>query len=298
MKPVESLFHIHSFGYAAENKELDSMLLEVYPVETIAYTDGEIASFKDKVTSDGEDADGNKYTTEALVGNTIKAVWIPFGSNRVTAPDVRRGERLLLWRYGDVDHYYWSTCGLDDVLRRLETVFYAWSNTRDESVKLLDETNTYYFHISTHLKLVTFHTAKNDSEPFAYTIQLNTKEGVLTISDDIGNYIQLDSGDKRITLENADGTTHVLDKLLIHSYAKESITHTTDGDYIVNCKTSVQTASASSTIKTPITTIDGKSKTTGAAEWDGAMTNQGHVVGALHNHITGIPGTPTGPVNT
>ena len=72
MKPVESLFHIHSFGYAAENKELDSMILEVYPVETIAYTDGEIASFKDKVTSEGEDADGNKYTTEALVGNTTK----------------------------------------------------------------------------------------------------------------------------------------------------------------------------------------------------------------------------------
>lgn len=238
MKPVESLFHIHSFGYAAENKELDSMILEVYPVETIAYTDGEIASFKDKVTSEGEDADGNKYTTEALVGNTIKAVWIPFGSNRVTAPDVRRGERLLLWRYGDVDHYYWSTCGLDDVLRRLETVFYAWSNTRDESVKLLDETNTYYFHISTHLKLVTFQTTKSDGEPFAYTVQIDTKTGVVTIADDIGNYIQLDSADKRITLENADESNINVDKLTIHGFAKESITWNTK-HWIVNATDSI-----------------------------------------------------------
>lgn len=298
MKPIESLFHIHSFGYAAENKELDSMILEVYPVETIPYVDGEIVSFKDKITSEGEDADGNKYAVESLVSNSMKATWIPFGSNRRSAPDVRRGERLLLWRYGDVDQYYWSTCGLDDVLRRLETVFYAWSNTRDESVKVIDETNSYYFNISTHLKLVTFATTKSDGEPFAYTIQVNTKDGVITVADDIGNYIQLDSADKRITLENADGTTHVLDKLTARTYAKASITHETEGQYIVKCDTYTHDAKTSAKVTAPITTLDGKTKTTGDAVWDSAMTNQGHVVGAPHNHISSLPGTPTSPVNT
>ena len=251
MTPIESLFHIHSFGYAAENKDIESFDLEVWPVETLSYIDGELTSFKDILKSEGEDAFGNKYAVEVKSSNTIKATWIPFGSNRRTPPDVRRGERLLIWRYGDVDRYYWSTCGLDDVLRRLETVVYAWSNTRDESVKILDETNTYYFQISTHLKLVTFSTSKSDGEPYVYTIQINTKKGYLIVTDDIGNRIEMDSGEKIIEVENADGTKYVLDKHTITSYAKESSTHVTDGAYIVKCNTYNMKADDSATSTSP-----------------------------------------------
>lgn len=128
---------------------------------------------------------------------------------------------------------------------------YAWSNTRDESVKILDETNTYYFQISTHLKLVTFSTSKSDGEPYAYTIQINTKKGYLIITDDIGNRIEMDSGEKIIEVENADGTKYVLDKHTITSYAKESSTHVTDGAYIVKCKTYDMKADDSATSTSP-----------------------------------------------
>lgn len=228
MKPIESLFHIHSFGYAAENKALDTLFLEVYPVETLSYVDGELVSFKEKVEDEGEDAEGNKYKVEALTANSIKCLWMPFGSNRRTAPDVRRGERILIWKYGDADCYYWSICGLDDVLRRLETVVYAFSNTKDESVKELTPDNSYWFQISTHLKLITLGTSTSDGEPFAYTIQLNTKEGLFIITDDKGNYIELESARNYIHVENADGSTYTLEGNDIKTFSKSTISHKTE----------------------------------------------------------------------
>lgn len=87
---------------------------------------------------------------------------------------------------------------------------YAWSNTQDEAVKILDETNTYYFQISTHLKLVTFSTSKSDGEPYAYTIQINTKKVMLLLTTLVIalRWILV----KIIEVENADGTKYVLDK--------------------------------------------------------------------------------------
>lgn len=220
----QSLFHIYSIGQAAENRALSSWDLAIFPIETASYMDGELTAELSTLKTEGEDAFGQKYAVEAQIANHITASWIPFGSNRTTPPDVRRGERLVIWQYADVDKYYWSTTGLDDVLRRLETVVYAWSNTRDESTKRMNADNSYYFEVSTHKKLVTFGTSKSDGEPYAYTIQIDTEAGILTITDDGGNYIDLNSGEHRLRLENADGSKIYIDKRTITGEAPDSMT--------------------------------------------------------------------------
>ena len=134
-----------------------------------------------------------------------------------------RGERVLLWRYADTDQYYWTTLGMDDYLRKLETVVYAFSDTKDESVKVLTPDNAYYLEISTHKKLVTFSTAKSDGEPYAYTFQFDTAAGRVTLADDVGNYMELDSKNTSITLENADDSKVVLDRKVINISSVDAI---------------------------------------------------------------------------
>lgn len=195
-----SQFKPYSYGYVADNKALSSKIINVIPVDQASMTDGEITSNPTDITSDGVDKDGNKYKTSVTNDNVIECTWLPFGSNRVTPPDVRRGEPVLIWNYGSTDKYYWTILGLSDDLRRLETVVYAFNGNPDTASKEFDPDDHYFVEISTHSKQVTFRTSNKNGEPFKYSFQFNTEEGKVTLMDDTNNYIELDS--KAITLKS------------------------------------------------------------------------------------------------
>lgn len=129
----------------------------------------------------------------------------------------------MLYRFADTDEYWWATLKDDLHLRKLETVIYAFSGTRDESAKPTAE-NTYFLEISTHRKLVHFHTSKADGEPFIYDIQINTKDGCIIITDDIGNYFSLDSKQRQLEVKNADGSHVDVHKKNITITAPETLT--------------------------------------------------------------------------
>lgn len=249
-----SKFHIHTIGKSAVNKEPYTPLLEVFPIETMSYVDGEITDAQETTEAEGEDAFGQSYTESVKSSNTLRATWFPFGSNRLTPPDIRRGERVLLWRYADTDQYYWTTTGLDDFLRRLETVVYAWSDTTDESVKKLTIDNSYYVEVSTHKQLVTFSTCKSNGEPFAYKFQFNTKKGIVILMDDIGNYIELDSKERSIVMRNADDSILSLDKTIALLKTDAEINLVTKA-YTLKCTTADTNASSSVSYTTPLVKI-------------------------------------------
>lgn len=228
---TESKLKRYSLGIVAMNKALDSDLIEAVPIEDMNFVDGDLSDNATKYKAKGENSQGQAYEHEIDTTVTILAKWIPDGnSNRRTPPDVRRGERVQIWQYGDQDKYYWSTLFYEADLRKLETVVYTYSNTRVEDEKSTPDT-TYYMEVSTHKKHITLHTSKNDGEPFVYDIQLNTKEGFLLIKDDIGNFIQLDSKNVRITAQNADGSYLDINRKNIHGYAPDTI-NLTAGNYI------------------------------------------------------------------
>lgn len=208
-----SQLHIHSIGYVAENKELGSKVVQVLLIEALDFVDGEIKTNPVEVETQGVSATGKVYQVSVTTDNTVSATWLPLGDgNRASAPDVRRGEKLTIWRVGETDKYYWTCNGDDARLRKLETVIYTFSDTQDEAKDGDDPRYAYYFEVSTHKGLITLHTCRENGEPFEYTIQLNTKEGVFVISDDIGNYVQLDSSERNIRFENTDGSWFELDK--------------------------------------------------------------------------------------
>ena len=259
-----SKFKLYSVGRVAENKKMSEDTVEVTPVETIAFLDGEIKSNPTKQESKGTDAQGNEYQTSTTSDNTIPCKWLPLGDNRVTPPDWRRGERVLIYQYNNEDQYYCVSMGWDRHLRKLETAVYAWSATTDEKDTTINKDNSYAFEVSTHAKHITLTTTNKNGEPFKYTFQINTGDGVVTLTDDAGNYFELDSSATKITLENIDGTSLTLDKEQIIGICKDSMSFTATNSISFDCKTfnikSTTTnikASDSTNVTSPVTNFSG-----------------------------------------
>ncbi len=197
-----SALTLFSYGIVAANKRLTSKEIEVTPMEALTMLDGEIT---DDITTDvqkGIDANGSTFEATTNNSATVTARWLPFESNRRTAPDVRRGEKVAIWKFADDDRYYWSSLEYEEKFRKLETVIWSFSATKDESAEP-DASNTYYLTVSTHNKLVQFHTSTANDEPVGYDVVFNTQEATVQLTDTPGNTIFLDSLAKRLVLRTA-----------------------------------------------------------------------------------------------
>ena len=274
-----SVFKIYSVGIAVENKKLSSKTLEICPIEHMGYVNGELTSDRESHADEGVDHLGNKYTSKVESSNGIMATWLPFVSNRVTAPDIRRGERVLLWRFSDNDEYYWTPMGLDDHLRRRETVIIAYSNDDDESVTEFNPDNCYYQEISTHNGLWTISTSKSNGEPFAYVAQINAKEGRVVITDDKDNSFEMNSNRSMLSLENNSGSSFTIEGADIRIIAKGKLK-------IQALETEIKTSKF--TLSSALMMLKGVVKSMGA------LFNNDVNVGSTHTHAESI-GIRTSP---
>jgi hypothetical protein len=260
-----SQLKFYSIGIVAVNKHMSRDTIEVLPTEHFPYHDGEITDSWEEYEGKGKDYNGKEWNHKVDTTTTVLAKWLPLSiSNRITAPDVRRGEHVLLFRFGDVDEFYWTTLFIDKKLRRLETVTYSFSNNREEN-KEDDYDSTYSIEVSTHGKYIHVHTAKNDNEPFAYDIQLNTKDGCLTITDDLDppNKIVMNSKEKQIYLQNNDNSYIDINKKKIKIRAIDKVEIETEHFEVnaskdVNIKTEVYKLDASKSIDNKTTDLTNK----------------------------------------
>jgi hypothetical protein len=202
-------------------KEVSSIL--VTPVEFLGYFDGEIKQDPDFMEIKGKDVDGKEYEKRLETDNVYHAEWLQLASNRATAPDVRKGERVMIWKHSDANKYYWQCLGMDDNLRKQETILLEISAKSADDDHTLTKDNTYFLEISSHNKMITFSTSQDMGEPFAYIGQLNTGEGYFHLHDDVGNEILLDSTNTHIKLYNKDTTLVELNKKDINMYAPKDI---------------------------------------------------------------------------
>jgi hypothetical protein len=287
-----SKLQVYSLGVVAANKALDSDDIEVTPIEDLPMVNGEITDETSGYKSSASDAGGAAYSVEAPITNTVKATWLPLGqANRVTSPDVRRGEEVVLYRFADSDKFYWNTHRNDLRLRKLETVIYGFSGTRDENVKGGPE-SMYYLEVSTHKKLVTFHTSKGDGEPFAYDIQINTKDGTILIQDDAGNSFTLDSKERQLNLTNGDGSYIDLNKEVLSIFTRDQVNIKTI-NYKLECQTltettqshvenaqSIETTTSTQSLKAGSNTIEAQTNHKGNIALNGSLGQSGGSGGA------------------
>lgn len=263
-----SQFHFYSYGKVAENKAPSSNIIEVVPVEEMTFLDGFVTGDESVVTTSGTDATGKPYETSVKTAVTIQAEWLKLScSNRMTAPDVRRDAAVMIYQFGDTDKYYWTTLKDDSHLRKLETVIWGISATREEGAKPAPS-NMYYFEVSSHKKLIAFHTSQADGEPWGYDIQINTKEGAITIADTAGNHIFLDSSMNTLRMKNVDGsvvditrgvgTIHAPDELNLSSKkittTSDELVHTTK---TMNTTSEINKVESTTLELTALTTVSG-----------------------------------------
>ena len=205
-EPNVSKLRFYSIGIVAANKALNSNIIEVTPIEELTMIDGYIDSTTTKQTANGVDASGNSYSSTVNTGNSIQAEWIRLGdSNRMTSPDVRRGESIIIYQFGDADKYWWTTLKNDSKLRKLETVVWGISATPNEGDNA-DATTMYYVEFSSHTKSITLHTSQANGEQWGYDIQIDAANGKIIFKDTNQNFIKLDSLAESIRMMNASGS--------------------------------------------------------------------------------------------
>jgi len=209
-----SQFRMISIGYVADNKLRSSNEIEVSLTESRPFINGELVSGIKEETVECVDSNGQALTFKVNTSNTIRATWLGEGTNRITSPDVRRAEQVHLYQYGDTDKYYWKAVAMPGVnTRKLETVITAFSNTSDETQNQLTAENAWHEEVNTHEGHWTRKTNKSNGEPFAYTQQINAKDGTaVLIADDAGAHQSLDSTKDCHIIETASGGKVILEK--------------------------------------------------------------------------------------
>jgi hypothetical protein len=268
--PESSGLRIYSLGRAANNKALKNekgdpeTRLEVTPIEQLNMLDGELISLPFDSEVSGQKADGSQYSAKVTLNTAITATWLSIGANRRTPPDIRRGERVIIWRYGDADQFYWTELPWDEHLRRLETVHYRFSATPDEKADMTDARNFYHLAVSTHEGMIHLETARANGEKAKYALQINTKEGIVVLADDFGNFWQIESIAKVISMQNGDGTLLQLDKKKLYGYAPQTIHLVAEENMLFETKEFKLTtetgridASSTFTINTPQFNVEG-----------------------------------------
>ena len=237
--PDWSQFKVYSIGIVAEDKE-DEYTHEIFvlPIEITPDYTGELMHSEQEVEIEGHDRYKQEYTVTLDKSTTITAEWIAlFGGHRKTSPNVKRGERVLLWRYAEEDKFYWTTMGMDEHLRRLEHITWAFSAEPDEENELEYDKNLYYLTLSTRDKYIKFRTSgpqegSHHDEPYVYTFYWDTGDGYFYFQDDDDvkrgmenpNRFYFNSEERIIYLINSDETQVRIDKEDIYFHCHNDIT--------------------------------------------------------------------------
>lgn len=276
-----SKMHFYSKGKVAANKPLDSFDIEFWPYEINPMASGEITDDVQKIETEGEDSTGGKFKTNVDTTVSLKATWLPFGQdNRITAPDVRRGEEVMIWQFADdIDNLWWTSMERGIDLRRLETVIFAISGTKAEDTKPTAD-NTYFLEMSSHKGAITFHTSQGNGEPFAWDFQINAGDGNAVLKSSAGDHISVDSKTAEIELLNSAGSYINMTQKKIKMFAEEEI-DLQSNNIKINGKDTISTQTK--TMSTQNDTWSIKSETThngqltenGMFQMNGDMTTAG-----------------------
>lgn len=221
----ESGLRFYGIGIVTENKPRNTDFIMVSPIEKVSATNGRLADVENIFDVESLDVNGI-VSKETVTGQAdIKAKWFPLSEgNRQTAPDVREGETVRLWKYGNTSEYYWQTMYREPAIRRLETVLYCYGNLPKGNTPW-DKDSSYWMEVSTHDQHWWWKSTQSNGEAFGYDIKLDTKESTYRINDSVGNMWLLDSANTLIRFYNVDGTFVDLDKDKYWGYSQTHMKH-------------------------------------------------------------------------
>lgn len=254
----EGGFRFYSLGIVTKDKVEGSDYIDVTPIEDLPMELGDLTDNNRVRESSLGNIKGVSKTDKVVGGSVVRAKWTPLSNpNRDNAPDVYRSETVVLYRYADTQDYYWSTIFREPKLRGRERVRITLSN-KDPGGEAYDSETSYWVEFDTRYKHVKLHTSSNDAEPTSYDITINTKDGIFTLEDELGNHIRLESvpGHLEVTTENS--ITVNTKRYILN--ATESVEINT-AKYTLNAENSSEVNTENSTLNATVSTVNGKTET-------------------------------------
>lgn len=274
-------------GKVIEHKRKGSKEIEVIPLDDQPFQEGESISDIFTLETQGKDASGKTYSAKVDTSKSIMATWLSTDANRMTAPDVRRGDIVELYTFYDTQQYYWKEAEDNGKRRRMEQVTHRYSATDDESVKELDDTNSIKVDLNGETGTYTITLPKIGKAKVSQTIQFDSQNGNIVIADSNNNFIQLEEQGK-VSFANSKGSFIELDLEDIYEYAAESIKHETK-KYSIESTTYFLTATTSAEITAPKFTL---TATTSITFTTPKMTCTGAASFGSTAHVTGQLSSP------
>lgn len=210
-------YHYIGMGVVAENKPLGTKVILYTPYEDNPLQIGSIVSENKRLESKYKDNWGQEQTSTLYTNPARPAIWLGDDSFRITAPDVRRDEKVRLYQYGDADTIYWKEMGDGKRKRRGETIVLGASGRLDmpDSGLTDDEDaveNHYRIEFSGHKKIINLATSRSNGEVSTYALLLDGGNGVISLADAEGNELVLNTEAKRWAMRNNEGSYVILDK--------------------------------------------------------------------------------------
>lgn len=310
-----SVFKLYSIGTAAENIEFGKTELEIWPSEQLSSVDGDITTNQTNISSEGENADGGKYTQNINAGNSLKAKWLSRNAQRPFPGLVRRGEKVMVWRNADTSEWWWEEMGDDIRYRRGDIMTMACVSTIVNKDDPLSPLNSYWFEIDSLNGVIRLSTTKLNNEACNYLFEFMTREGTFRLQDSLGNYLKLESNDLRWTLTNGADTTLVMDaenttlsmtgKFTVNAanldfnigeainVNAETKTENIRSQFSLNAVTATMTATANYSINSPTIGLNGALSSagygggSGSANFSGTMDIEGATTIAGETTIVG-----------
>lgn len=221
-------YHYIGMGTVSENKPLGTRVILYRPVEENPLTPGDLVSENLRLESKFKDSAGIEKTATLYTNPARDALWLPDDTFRITAPDVRRGEKVRLYRYADQVQVYWKEMGDGKGKRRGETVILGASgrldlpnSTKKEDDAIIEE--HYRIEMSGHQRIINISTSAVNKEISVYSLLLDGGNGIISLADGEGNELTLDTQAKRWALRNSEGSYIVLDKKNIMIGSEDSV---------------------------------------------------------------------------
>lgn len=197
---INSQVKFYSIGIVAKDKPqgtdyIDAIAIEVNFVDP---TNVDAETSEDEFT---HISNGSQDNLKIKGGNSIRARWWKWNTNRVTSPDVCKEDSVMLFQLGDTDMYFWMDFNISNV-KRLENVIYAWA--ADPANQMADDfSNAYMLNVSPKEGHITLRTCMVNGEKAAFMHQFNTRDGTWVCQDHKGNKYWINSIEDDVGFENA-----------------------------------------------------------------------------------------------
>lgn len=272
-----NVLECYGVGTVTMDKPTDTDEVQIYVKGLFPDAAGEATTTAETKDVSSQDPTGNAQSSKTLQTNSIAAKWMPMNTNRVTAPDVRNGSKVVVYKFAGTNKFLWTYFGMDGTLR-LETIVYAFSASPkvDENTPVTPA-NYYMFLISTRNKKIQLLTGMGNGEPTSYAIELDTGEGRFSIVDGESNILTLNSMAHALSFINDEKTFFNFEKKNITMSCEDTTLLKAKENILIQTKKLKLKAEESIDIETQSTTLlSPKIKMKGDVEHEGNYNQLGN----------------------